>query len=101
MKQNIFVSVLKTLLIQPLKFQFQFILVYITLGAEKVQFLGNLMSMLNVPPAYGIPSGPLIIAFHLNKSFQSLPKYVSTYSNIIVEKHKIVIIVVLNIGKTY
>ena len=35
-KQNIFVSVLKTLRIQPLKFQFIFILIYINLSAEKV-----------------------------------------------------------------
>ena len=36
LKQNIFVSVLKTLRIQPPKFKFIFILIYITLGAEKV-----------------------------------------------------------------
>lgn len=57
--------------------------------------------MLNMPPAYGVPSGPGIIAFHLKKSFESLPKYVSINSTIIGDKHdkgdkhKIVIIVVL------
>jgi hypothetical protein len=35
--------------------------------------VGNLMLKKNTPPSYGVPAGPIMVAFHANKSSPTQP----------------------------